>query len=51
MRLNGVVLFASVLESSIHLRPRVIVITVAKRSHRENTLLIAVGAVGELMGR
>lgn len=51
MRLNRAVLFASVLKSSIHLSPHVIVITVAKRSQRENTLLIAAGAVGKLVGR
>ena len=51
MRLKRDVLFASVLESSIHLRPHIIVITVAKRSQREYTLLIAVGAVGKLMSR
>lgn len=39
------------LRVSTHLRAHIIVITFAKRSQRENTLLIAMGAVGKLMGR
>lgn len=42
-------LFASVLESRIHLRPHLT--AVARRSPRENTLLIAAEAVGKLLGR
>lgn len=50
MRLSKAVLFTLVLKSSVHLRAHIIV-TFAKRSPRKNTLSIAAGAVGKLMGR
>lgn len=51
MRLSKAVLFTLVLKSSVHLRAHIIVTTFAKRSPRKNTLSIAAGAVGKLMGR